>query len=98
MSQESLLTPDPLRHRGDISDLKENIPGRIRTCNLRLRRPTLYPIELRGRIAITLRVICEAVNEPTHADSQAENSGSLGRSTLPMAPVAGGPGFSAGDG
>ncbi len=26
-----------------------NIPDRIRTCNLRLRRPTLYPIELRGR-------------------------------------------------
>ena len=24
------------------------IPGRARTCNLRLRRPTLYPIELRG--------------------------------------------------
>ena len=27
---------------------KSSIPGRIRTCNLRLRRPTLYPIELRG--------------------------------------------------
>lgn len=27
---------------------KSNIPGRIRTCNLRLRRPTFYPIELRG--------------------------------------------------
>jgi hypothetical protein len=26
-----------------------NIPDRSRTCNLRLRRPTLYPIELRGR-------------------------------------------------
>src|SRR5262249_8793296 len=25
------------------------IPDRIRTCNLRLRRPTLYPVELRGR-------------------------------------------------
>ncbi len=24
------------------------IPDRTRTCNLRLRRPTLYPIELRG--------------------------------------------------
>src|SRR5438046_1621658 len=23
-------------------------PGRARTCNLRLRRPTLYPIELRA--------------------------------------------------
>lgn len=26
-----------------------NVPGRARTCNLRLRRPALYPIELRGR-------------------------------------------------
>jgi hypothetical protein len=26
-----------------------SIPDRSRTCNLRLRRPTLYPIELRGR-------------------------------------------------
>ena len=25
-----------------------SIPGRSRTCNLRLRRPALYPIELRG--------------------------------------------------
>src|SRR5262249_3862993 len=25
-----------------------SIPDRSRTCNLRLRRPTLYPIELRG--------------------------------------------------
>ena len=27
---------------------EKNIPERIRTSNLRLRRPTLYPIELRG--------------------------------------------------
>ena len=27
---------------------KNGIPDKIRTCNLRLRRPTLYPIELRG--------------------------------------------------
>ncbi len=27
-----------------------SIPGRTRTCNLWLRRPTLYPIELRGRV------------------------------------------------
>ncbi len=27
---------------------EKNIPGRARTCNLRLRRPPLYPIELRG--------------------------------------------------
>ena len=28
----------------------KNAPGGSRTCNLRLRRPTLYPIELRARI------------------------------------------------
>ena len=28
---------------------KGSIPDRSRTCNLWLRRPTLYPIELRGR-------------------------------------------------
>ena len=31
-----------------LETLAVNIPGRSRTCNLRLRRPTLYPIELRG--------------------------------------------------
>ncbi len=33
-------------HEESLTD--SSIPGRIRTCNLRLRRPTLYPIELRG--------------------------------------------------
>src|SRR5438477_866731 len=33
-----------------------NVLGGARTCNLRLRRPTLYPIELRGRMtALYLR-------------------------------------------
>jgi antitoxin component HigA of HigAB toxin-antitoxin module len=26
-------------------------PGRTRTCNRRLRRPMLYPVELRARVA-----------------------------------------------
>ena len=29
-------------------------PGRIRTCDLRLRRPTLYPTELRALTKIVL--------------------------------------------
>ncbi len=33
----------------DQAEPDGSIPGRVRTCNLRLRRPTLYPIELRGR-------------------------------------------------
>src|SRR6476469_2828071 len=40
--QKTLETQHFLRSNG--------IPDRSRTCNLRLRRPTLYPIELRGRI------------------------------------------------
>src|SRR2546427_5285132 len=29
-------------------DSKSGAPGRVRTCGLRLRRPTLYPAELRA--------------------------------------------------
>lgn len=39
-----------LKHRFTSSDsdlIRENAACRSRTCNLRLRRPTLYPIELR---------------------------------------------------
>ena len=34
-----------------IDDMKNavfNTPGRIRTCDLRFRKPTLYPTELRA--------------------------------------------------
>ena len=34
-----------------LAELSKNIPERIRTSNLRLRRPTLYPVELRGHHA-----------------------------------------------
>ena len=37
--------------------LTKTIPGATRTHNLWLRRPTLYPIELRGRLIITLCII-----------------------------------------
>jgi hypothetical protein len=32
-----------------------NAPGRTRTCDPRLRRPSLYPAELRGRVLETVR-------------------------------------------
>lgn len=32
------------------SGVSQGIPGKARTCNLRLRRPTLYPIELRRHV------------------------------------------------
>src|SRR5438105_6729456 len=54
---------------------KRNIPDRSRTCNLRLRRPTLYPIELRGQGArlstcpiipqgAALSILCTGAGEP----------------------------------
>jgi integrase len=49
------VSPNPLSVQGieagceGLRPGEASIPDRIRTCNLRLRRPTLYPIELRGR-------------------------------------------------
>ena len=40
-------TRNAATHRPEDAD--QSIPGRIRTSNLWLRRPALYPIELRGR-------------------------------------------------
>jgi hypothetical protein len=34
--------------------LQEDTPGRIRTSNLRLRKPTIYPVDLRGRLALLI--------------------------------------------
>src|SRR6185295_7504994 len=34
---------------------KLNAPDRIRTCDLRFRRPTLYPTELRARAGVVSR-------------------------------------------
>ncbi len=37
-------------------------PGRTRTCNIRLRRPVLYPVELRApRVEICCGVFAELV-------------------------------------
>ena len=37
--------------RGRLAEVKEgSTPDRSRTCNLRFRRPLLYPVELRGRM------------------------------------------------
>src|SRR5216684_3593325 len=43
---------DKLGRPIDVSPCATSIPGKIRTCNLRLRRPTLYPIELRRHVEI----------------------------------------------
>ena len=36
---------------GPISNLKYGTPGRVRTCDLRFRKPPLYPTELRGHVS-----------------------------------------------
>ncbi len=43
-----LQTPEKCADVRQDSSSFASIRGRARTCNLRLRRPTLYPIELRG--------------------------------------------------
>ena len=35
--------------------VSQNAPDRIRTCDLRFRRPTLYPAELRARVGVGTR-------------------------------------------
>jgi integrase len=37
---------------GAIDNADSNAPGGIRTCNLRFRRPTLYPIELQAQLTV----------------------------------------------
>jgi hypothetical protein len=39
-------------------------PGRIRTCDLRLRRPSLYPAELRARVSGS-HVLADSVADPS---------------------------------
>lgn len=36
------------QHEEKFAKTRSGDPGRNRTCNLRFRRPLLYPIELRG--------------------------------------------------
>ncbi len=51
------LFPKP---RADLTQLrKKNVPGGARTYNLRLRRPTLYPIELREHLFLEEYLGCE---------------------------------------
>ena len=38
------------RFEHDGIEKRESTPGRIRTCNLRFRRPAFYPVELRVRL------------------------------------------------
>src|SRR5438445_4105843 len=65
------------RLTGNGGPKRRDIPDRSRTCNLRLRRPTLYPIELRGQKGepstcpiipqgAALSISARGVTEPTH--------------------------------
>lgn len=35
-----------------VNPYQQSIPGRIRTSNLRLRKPTIYPVDLRGHASV----------------------------------------------
>ncbi len=41
----------PVQIKGDTLEKPTGDPGRIRTCNLPLRRGLLYPVEPRGRVS-----------------------------------------------
>ena len=59
-------------------------PGRIRTCNRRLRRPVLYPVELRARQGS--RCGSRIINRPLPAESRW--SGQRDLNPRPSAPKA----------
>jgi hypothetical protein len=42
------MTRAVARNRAIDAEAAWSAPGRIRTCDIRLRRPALYPAELRG--------------------------------------------------
>ena len=44
--------PNPFGLNDRNSMIPSGTPGRIRTCDLWFRRPTLYPAELRARASI----------------------------------------------
>ena len=88
------------QHRYRVSSTRY-APDRIRTCDLRFRRPTLYPTELRARVAGLgpdgrfyaastaaglLRRTCQwTVAVATRAPEASASSTSQGNSTLPSA-------------
>lgn len=47
-ADEDAETARLMRDASDCDHMKENTPGRIRTCDLRIRSPLLYPTELRA--------------------------------------------------
>ncbi len=47
-----MLTPAPNEKAGQKTDSFIGVPDRIRTYDLRLRKPTLYPAELRVLIEV----------------------------------------------
>ena len=56
IGEKAKETPGDVRDSGE----KRNTLDRDRTCNLQLRRLTLYPIELRGRSQIDAAILAAA--------------------------------------
>ena len=44
--------------------IQTGAPARTRTWNPRLRRPVLYPVELRAQNLVVLRILMQSLNEP----------------------------------
>src|SRR4051794_3221876 len=66
------------------SDIEIGDPGMTRTCDLRFRKPSLYPAELRDREP-TRRVDCDSIPE-READRQSRESPAVRgfSATIPM--------------
>ena len=63
-------------HEYPVPGAKLSIPEWIRTTNLRLRRPTLYPVELRGRCLIRVGFDSKEMEEAARAALPADASAS----------------------
>ena len=68
-----LAAPDPKSgaSANSATPAKSGTPGRIRTCDLRLRRPLLYPAELRAHIDFGWYAREESNLQPTDPKSVA---------------------------
>lgn len=74
----------PRVHAATPKFTSENVLGGSRTCNLRLRRPTLYPVELRALAHPSLRKGHPILSQPTHrGKASSSRSRSPGRGGAP---------------
>ena len=68
--------------KGSNMLLQTDTPGRIRTSNLRLRKPTIYPVDLRGRLALLIIYSATPGSISMNRPSIAVEGQRVGRSVL----------------